>query len=381
METNKDTTENKNDSVRQEYAFAADVKLKECKYCRVMIPQNAKVCPNCKMVLKQYTFLKVAAVVLAVAVAGGYFIAAYKGVLPDSVTPAWMAQSSSTAPDVSSTTVETAENAAGAKSVEPIGITVITPDEEAGQNANDENDTNTIASTVKNTENNIKSEIVDTTGQEKDLAKLDIPDKAEDFSAEDDIEDTETMEDQESTEDTEIQEGAERTKNTESIKDMKEDGVHKEESDNRDDREEDGDMADEKSENPEDDQEKVLPENADEDETAFRMDCVQVNYKSLVRAQEDYLDKPLLVVAEVICQVDGGLFDENIYYLCVEEESGGFERYYIIRDDRETDETIILEGDMITIYGTLFGNCKIPASLIETRPTVPAVSMLYCDLV
>lgn len=55
-------------------------------------------------------------------------------------------------------------------------------------------------------------------------------------------------------------------------------------------------------------------------------------------------------------------------------------RYYVVRDDRETDDTLILEGDMLTVYGQLFGTCEIPADLVETMPTVPAISMLYYDL-
>ena len=46
----------------------------------------------------------------------------------------------------------------------------------------------------------------------------------------------------------------------------------------------------------------------------------------------------------------------------------------------DVDSTLILEGDMLTVFGQLFGTCKIPADLIETRPVVPAVSMLYYDL-
>ncbi len=121
-------------------------------------------------------------------------------------------------------------------------------------------------------------------------------------------------------------------------------------------------------------------ETADKDETAFRADCVQVDYKTLLRKQQEYLDTALMIEAQVVCQVDGGLFDDNTYYLCVTEERSGIKRYYIIRDDREADDTLILEGDTLTIYGRLFGDCKIPAKLIETRPTVPALSMLYYDL-
>ena len=88
------SAEVKSDSMRQEYAFAADVKLRECKSCRVMIPKKAKICPNCKMVLKKHTGIKVAAVVLAIAAIGGG-LSAYMGLLPDHVVPAWMVKNKS----------------------------------------------------------------------------------------------------------------------------------------------------------------------------------------------------------------------------------------------------------------------------------------------
>ncbi|MDE6738548.1 MAG: hypothetical protein K2K07_05605, partial [Lachnospiraceae bacterium] len=138
-----------------------------------------------------------------------------------------------------------------------------------------------------------------------------------------------------------------------------------------------GNAAD--TEGEQNDQDEMFPEDMDVNEAAFRADCVWRDYKELLR-NEDYLGTAVWLEAEVICPVEGGLFDENIYYLCMAEESNGIERYYIIRDDRAEEQLLILEGDVLTIYGRLFGNCKLPASLIETRPTVPAISMLSCDL-
>ena len=39
----KNTAENREDSIRREYGFAPDVKLKECRFCCVMIPKKAKI--------------------------------------------------------------------------------------------------------------------------------------------------------------------------------------------------------------------------------------------------------------------------------------------------------------------------------------------------
>lgn len=115
-------------------------------------------------------------------------------------------------------------------------------------------------------------------------------------------------------------------------------------------------------------------------EIDFREDCIEVSYKSLLRDPETYLDEALMVEVQVVCQVNGGLFDDNTYYLCKTDDANNITRYYIVRDDRETDDTLILEGDLLTVFGKMFGTCRIPADLIGTRPTVPAVSMLYYDL-
>ena len=118
----------------------------------------------------------------------------------------------------------------------------------------------------------------------------------------------------------------------------------------------------------------------DRQEQKFREECTLIGYKSILRNIERYLDTALMVEVQVICQVDGGLFDDNTYYLCKTEDDNNIARYYVVRDDRETDDTLILEGDMLTVYGQLFGTCEIPADLVETMPTVPAISMLYYDL-
>lgn len=115
-------------------------------------------------------------------------------------------------------------------------------------------------------------------------------------------------------------------------------------------------------------------------EEEFRDMCGRVDYKKLLRSQELYLNAAVTETLTVIEQVDGGLFDENIYYLCRREDEQGITRYYIIRDDREDDAAPILEGDALRIYGQLFGSCKLPGYLVKTQPVVPALTMVYYDL-
>lgn len=114
-------------------------------------------------------------------------------------------------------------------------------------------------------------------------------------------------------------------------------------------------------------------------EPEFRNLCQKVSYKALLRQQDIYLHTGVTVELTVLKQVDGGLFDDNIYYLCTAQEDG-VQRYYIVRDDRKDDDWLILEGDVLRIYGQLFGNCKVPAEMVPSQPTVPALAMSYYEL-
>ncbi|MBD5503689.1 MAG: hypothetical protein HDR09_21740 [Lachnospiraceae bacterium] len=386
------SAEVKSDSMRQEYAFAADVKLRECKYCRVMIPKKAKICPNCKMVLKKHTGIKVAAVVLAIAAIGGG-LSAYMGLLPDHVVPAWMVKNKSSEPVLSVTTVETPETAAGAQIVESVDVAVAAdlPKPDAAEAELEEK----IAQSVNGmTAGKSETEAVST--EEKDESGTDNAVNGNEKAAKDTENDSE--EDGENSKievaDKETGRSGKETgttgksvaRNDEESKDTGEAaGRTGEESEatgktatrNSGETKASGNTAD--TEEDRDDQDDMFPEDMDVNEAAFRADCVWRDYKELLR-NEDYLGTAVWLEAEVICPVEGGLFDESIYYLCMMEESNGIERYYIIRDDRAEEQLLILEGDVLTIYGRLFGNCKLPASLIETRPTVPAISMLSCDL-
>ncbi len=411
------SAEVKSDSMRQEYAFAADAKLRECKFCRVMIPKKAKICPNCKMVLKKHTGIKVAAVVLVIAAIGGG-LCAYMGLLPDYAAPAWMAKNKPSEPVMSVTTVEAPETAAGAQIVESVDVAMATdlpkPDaaeteleEKIAQSVNDmtakKPETETVLTEEKdqsvtdNAADGNERAVKDTeTDSEEDgeNSKIEVVDKETERSGDESEVSGKaagrTGEEQETIGKTVARNGEESENIDKATGRTDEEpeatgkvaGRNSEESEstgktatrNSGETKASGNAAD-----TEEGQDEMFPEDMDVNEAAFRADCVWRDYKELLR-NEDYLGTAVWLEAEVICPVEGGLFDENIYYLCMMEESNGIERYYIIRDDRTEEQLLILEGDVLTIYGRLFGNCKLPASLIETRPTVPAISMLSCDL-
>ncbi len=538
--------ESRKDSIRQEYGFASDVKLKECRFCCVMIPKKAKICPNCKMSLKSHWFLKSIAGILTVAViaAGSYYLSVYWGLLDDSAIPVWMASHRGAAPAMSAASMEpagTGANLAVVEAVESAGNVPGAEDPQAAEKVSGAEDQQKAEAasgaedqqTVENiseaedrqlaedalgAEDRQTTEGVSGTGDQQaaegvsgtedrqaveSVSGIEDRQKTEDAPG---VEDQQAVGDASGTEDTLTDEaaiegedrqmsgdvsGKEKQQTTGSTldedvnggtqavtgetvgkADVEDDDIGKkamksgqaEETDVAESEEEEKkaesdksagevdadtdtgisdakDETDTKSEitgtktketdaetgstgmktketdaetgstsaktketdtgieitgtktketdaetgstgtkTKETDADRESTETADRDETAFRADCVQVDYKTLLRKQQEYLDTALMIEAQVVCQVDGGLFDDNTYYLCVTEERNGIKRYYIIRDDREADDTLILEGDTLTIYGRLFGDCKIPAKLIETRPTVPALSMLYYDL-
>ena len=370
-------TESREDSIRREYDFAPDVKLKECRYCRVMIPRKAKVCPNCRMSLKRNWFRNLVAAVFAIAVigVGGYYLSAHWGIMKDAAASVWMAQKQSALPVMSVTTVDNKELAASGTAVEPSEVTNLSEaeSESVPDGAGHQEDAGEQTEGAE----------TETADAKKTTAVESKPDakSAEDEQAKETAEDeqaketagTETAEDEQAkeTDGTDSQTDVEST--TEA--DMQTDLAKKERSQVTM-AKQDSALSGEEDEGGTD----VPAKKMDRQEQKFREECVLIGYKSILRNTERYLDTALMVEVQVMCQVDGGLFDDNTYYLCETEDDNNIIRYYIVRDDRETDDTLILEGDTLTVYGQLFGTCKIPAELVEAMPTVPAISMLYYDL-
>ena len=106
----------------------------------------------------------------------------------------------------------------------------------------------------------------------------------------------------------------------------------------------------------------------------------QISYKDMLRKQNEYKNTEIVLEVTVMAQVDGGLFDDNIYYVCIGTDEQGIERYYVIRDDRAEEELLILEGDVLRVQGMLFDRCKLPANFVKTQPIVPALAMSACEL-
>ena len=397
----KNTAENREDSIRREYGFAPDVKLKECRFCCVMIPKKAKVCPNCRMSLKRHWFRNLVAAVFAVAVigGGGYYLSEHWGIMKDAVASVWRAQNGSAVPVMSVTTVDTAEMAAGAAAVEPAEVTslseaesgqtvdLVQTAESTGNQADHESKTANAVNTA-NTGNQTEAlagkaeQTAGTEGKEESETRKDTENTGRSEEQKDVEDKTEHSADEETAAENEAvssaaqkaeKKGAEA--DDEAYTNGTADSRSKENTAKKD-----GGLTEEESADTEKQETAVSAKDMDRQEQEYREECTTVSYKAMLRDTESCLDMALTMEVQVVCQVNGGLFDDNIYYLCKAEDGNNITRYYIVRDDREADDTLILEGDMLTVFGQLFGTCRIPADLIETRPVVPAVSMLYYDL-
>ena len=397
----KNTAENREDSIRREYGFAPDVKLKECRFCCVMIPKKAKVCPNCRMSLKRHWFRNLVAAVFAVAVigGGGYYLSEHWGIMKDAVASVWRAQNGSAVPVMSVTTVDTAEMAAGAAAVEPAEVTslseaesgqtvdLVQTAESTGNQADHESKTANAVNTA-NTGNQTEAlagkaeQTAGTEGKEESETRKDTENTGRSEEQKDVEDKIEHSADEETAAENEAvssaaqkaeKKGAEA--DDEAYTNGTADSRSKENTAKKD-----GGLTEEESADTEKQETAVSAKDMDRQEQEYREECTTVSYKAMLRDTESYLDMALTMEVQVVCQVNGGLFDDNIYYLCKAEDGNNITRYYIVRDDREADDTLILEGDMLTVFGQLFGTCRMPADLIETRPVVPAVSMLYYDL-
>ncbi len=298
-------------------------KRKPCKYCRVMVPKKAKICPNCKKRIKSHWLRNLLLILLVIAVCAGGVYCYFYG-FPGAYQVMNMFRSGST--DIVEET----------KPVEVVYVPTesqVSAEEFAGVEER-------LASIEKSV-----SEIQDAQAELSLLA-----------------ENTEADE-----EETEVEGFLQAAAGQDDTEGAAEDG-----------REQENAVNDRNGQDGAKEQEAVDIGKYSEEE--FRKMCRQVDYRKLMRTPEDYVNQCLALEAVIQNQVDGGLFDDNIYYLVSAEDAKGVERYYILRDDRGEDAAPLFEGDMITIYGQMFDTCKVPVEYVARDMSVPAVTVVYLDL-
>ncbi len=434
----------------QEYRFPEEAELKECRYCQVMIPKTAKVCPNCRKRQKRNPagFFLLLFLIAACGAGVYYYLSVYlpvyktgvgeavesvkvmeeeeSGQLTETVQNVEGEQSEEAKQNAESgKTAETEQSAESGKAAETEqnvenGKTAETEqDAENGQSVEAEwnAESGQSAGTMQSDENGTYGGTVVPVDSLLDIQPFAEKEDEAEKESEAGIADEAEKESKAGTADEsgkksktgyadeaekELKAGTADESEKES-KNGKSDAPEKEskngnrfepeteneiENDSEDEKENDTDQKE--------DDRKVLLENTDNvdaeiviidvtevsdyTEEEFRSLCRRVDYKKLLRSQETYLNAAVMEELTVMEQVDGGLFDENIYYLCRREDGQGITRYYIVRDDREENDTPILAGDVIQVYGQLFGSCKLPGYLVKEQPLVPAVTLVYFDL-
>ncbi len=440
----------------QEYRFPEEAELKECRYCQVMIPKTAKVCPNCRKRQKRNPagFFLLLFLIAACGAGVYYYLSVYlpahetgvgeavesvkvmeeeeSGQLTETVQNVEGEQSEEAKQSAESgKTAETEQSAESGKAAETEQNAESGKTVESGQSAgtmqSDENgtyggtvvpvdsllDIQPFAEKEDETEKESEAGTVDEAEKESEAGTVDEAEKESEAGIADEAEKESkagTADESGKKSKTGYADEAEKEskagtadESEKESKNGKSDAPEKEskygnrfepeteneiENDSEDEKENDADRKE--------DDRKVLLENTDNvdaeiviidvtevsdyTEEEFRSLCRRVDYKKLLRSQETYLNAAVMEELTVMEQVDGGLFDENIYYLCRREDGQGITRYYIVRDDREENDTPILAGDVIQVYGQLFGSCKLPGYLVKEQPLVPAVTLVYFDL-
>ncbi|MBD5458556.1 MAG: hypothetical protein HDR27_08315 [Lachnospiraceae bacterium] len=354
---------------KNEYQISEDEELKACRYCRVMIPKTAKVCPNCRKRLKKnwLGIFLLLCLLAACTVGACYYITVYS-VSKSVIGNVEVVQSEEAVQDIEDSQPMEEEPMTGN---EPADGNELLAEEELTETADAETDATVQLENLPEILTVLEGP-ADAESEKSDglIAGVEIEEEAEENSVTE--KEDEPANDSEAEKEEELEEESELVKNDD--EDAEEENDHA------------GMMADagmdtasESGSDSEDGTVEVTDISIYTEEE-FRDMCSRIDYKKLLRSQELYLNAAVTETLTVIEQVDGGLFDENIYYLCRREDEQGIVRYYVIRDDREDDAVPILEGDALRVYGQLFGSCKLPGYLVKSQPVVPALTMVYYDL-
>lgn len=347
-----DTTGSSNPQINQVpgYTLESGVKMKPCKYCRVMVPKKAKICPNCKKKIKKnWLGFLIILLIIALLAGGGayYYLYLYQP------APA-MSQTATTRTETATTdeaTKETVTDTATEDTTADMGTADTTVDAAAEETKADaiaaNTDTGVESTEGKDASQDTATDTSDTTEENAEVNLLNQP----------------------LTEETATENGTDTNQSTAKDKDNSMDT--------------EADALENPLTRNDEETEEEAPEVIDPtaySEEEFRAMCANVDFRKLMRTPDTYLNQCLTLEVTIVAQVDGGLFDENTYYLVSAEDKNGVERYYILRDDRGEEAVLLFEGDVITVYGQMFATCKVPVEYGIRNNKVPAISIVYCDL-
>ena len=337
-EQQKDTreetkTEDKNNVHFAGFQVEDGSKMKACRYCRVMVPKKAWICPNCKMKIRRHWGRLIAALLFVAVIGGG---AAYLALTENG--NAMMVSAGL----ISGTDSTVAENeTAGSEKART---------SENGQNV------------VQQTEDVAKAE---SSADAIDIVKLASDLKTETAKADTKSKDqTAAFPIVKADPDTEAEQ-TEQSEQTDAVTDQNIAGDAGEQ---------------EGTDQVQEDTAEQTVDPAAYSEEDFKGLCEAIDYRALMRTSEENIGRCLTMEAEILEQIDGGLFDEQVYYLAAQEDAKGIQRYYILRDDRGGEAEPLFEGDSILVYGQMFATCKPKGSDRVWNHELPAVAMIYAEL-
>lgn len=113
----------------------------------------------------------------------------------------------------------------------------------------------------------------------------------------------------------------------------------------------------------------------EEKELAFLQICEHVDYESIARYPEKYIDKPITFKGEVVQVVENG----NDYTLRIDITWNGYfyeDTVWVEYTRKDSDDGRVLEGDILTVYG-LGADTKTYSSVLLSQITIPAVKAEY----
>ena len=119
------------------------------------------------------------------------------------------------------------------------------------------------------------------------------------------------------------------------------------------------------------------------DTTFSKSDCVEIEYKTLARNPDKYIDTPVKTIVKVTQILDGGVINPNLkYYVCYGyDEHQVFTRIdtnkpYVVFDYRGKDAEKILVDDIIEVYGKFNGTEKMTYAQSNTQVEVLSIRMM-----
>jgi len=107
------------------------------------------------------------------------------------------------------------------------------------------------------------------------------------------------------------------------------------------------------------------------------------SYKDLLRNPDDHVGEYVIVTVQISQVLEAGLFDDETFYFGHTDNADTgffFDDEYSFVDSRIDDDTKLLEGDVLKIYGKFTGLETFSRALTTAEDELPCVEMLYVEI-